>query len=471
MNKYSSVVSNTIYVALGTIGGKLIYVLMLPFYTRWLATAEFGAADTITTYTDVLITIIFLNISDAIFVYPKTAPSELKKEYFSSGLCFMAFMSGVAIILLLIVSSFKDVINTDSVFFKYKWLIFLMMITRYYQYYTQSFVRSLDMLGLYSFTGVLLTLAVAVLSLIMIPQLGFIGYVSAIIIAQLITSLYTSWKAKLHKYFDIKSVKKQPLVELLSYSIPLAPNSIMWWLISGVNRPIMEAKIGLAAIGIYAVASKISGVVNTASSIVSLAWCNSVLDEYGKEGFESFYNNYLRVMAAIYFLCCFALIVFSNLIVVIFSTPDYYDAAYYIPILAIGLICSGLGSTVGTIYAAVKKSKYFFYSSLWGGGISLLTIYPCIEYWGLLGVCISLMLSFITVLLSRWYYAHKFIQLQNPIFYIILFGSLPLLWLADVHIHSYIKYIIYVMTLLFFLYVEREDMKKIILNVINSRKK
>lgn len=470
-NKYKSVVTNILYIAIGTLGSKLIYVLMLPLYTRWLATYEFGAADTITTYTDVFITIIFLNISDAIFVYPKTAPLHKKAEYFSSGLFFMLCMSIVAVILLSSTYLLEDVINKENVFFKYKWIILLLMISRYCQYYTQSFVRSLDLLGLYSFVGVLLTFLIALFSFILIPFYHFYGYVLAIILAQLFTAFYTSWKAKLYKYFFFYAIRKEPLIELLRYSIPLAPNSIMWWLISGLNRPVMEAKLGLAAVGIYAVASKISGVVNTVSSVVNLAWCNSVLDEYGKEGFEQFYNNYLRVMASIYFFCCFFLIIFSKLIVSIFLTAEYFDSVRYIPLLSIGLVCSGLGSTVGTIYAAVKQSKYFFYSSLWGGAISLLTIYPCISYWGLMGVCISLFLSFVTVFLSRWIYARKIIVLSNTLFYVSICLALLLISYVDANLDGCVKYLIELIVFLIFLYIEKDDFAKIFSNIINYKRR
>lgn len=462
MEKYKSIVRNIVYVAIGTIGSKLIYILLLPLYTRWLNTAEFGAADTITTYTDILVTLIFLNISDAIFVYPKTADREMKSQYFSTGFLFIVFMSVVAFLLLSCLSFIDNPAITDNVFFKYKWLIFALLITRYLQYYTQSFVRALDKMGLYSFIGVLLTVTIGVFSLMLIPLYGFYGYIYAIILAQLIASVYPFWKAKMYKYCGIQYLDKHRLKELLAYSIPLAPNSIMWWLISGINRPLMEFKLGLSAIGIYAVANKISGVVNTASSIVSLAWTNSVLDEYGKDGFNQFYNNYIRVIASVYFVCCAGLIIFASLIVRIFSTPEYYDASMYIPILSIGLACSGLGSSIGSIYAAVKKSKYFFYSSIIGGAVSLATIYPLIKMMGLMGVCVSLSLSFFAVLISRWFYAKKFVQFYNTGFYTFLLISLALIAYAELSLAPLLRYTVDVCVILVFAYLSKDTIKKVV---------
>lgn len=43
---------------------------------------------------------------------------------------------------------------------------------------------------------------------------------------------------------------------MLSYSMPLVPNNIMWWLVSALNRPVMEIYLGMEAIGLFAVANK-----------------------------------------------------------------------------------------------------------------------------------------------------------------------------------------------------------------------
>jgi O-antigen/teichoic acid export membrane protein len=75
MNKYQTVALNTVYILFGTVGSKLIFFFLLPLYTRWLETEEYGATDAITVYTSVLSSIVFLNIADAIFVCPKLAPS------------------------------------------------------------------------------------------------------------------------------------------------------------------------------------------------------------------------------------------------------------------------------------------------------------------------------------------------------------------------------------------------------------
>src|SRR5574344_2870890 len=96
MNKYKTVLKHTLYVTVGTVGSKLLYVLMLPLYTRWLTTSEFGTADTVTTIADILVILVFLNIGESIFVCPKNASEENQKKYFTSGFLFILVMMAVA---------------------------------------------------------------------------------------------------------------------------------------------------------------------------------------------------------------------------------------------------------------------------------------------------------------------------------------------------------------------------------------
>ncbi len=472
MNKYQKVAKNTLLIAIGTIGSKLIYLLMLPLYTRWLTTDEYGASDTITIYTDILITILFLNIADSIFVYPKMAATlEAKKDYFSSGFAFILIMAIFGGALFFVLDFFPVNIIQFGVFYKYRWLIFALMLSRYLQMFFQDFSRSLDKLGIYSASGVLLTGGIALFSFLLIPSSGVYGYVLAIILAQLTSAAFTFFAAREVTFFSFRNIKKQPLKELLSYSIPLAPNSIMWWLINGINRPMMEAYLGLAAIGLYAVASRISGVINSISSIFSIAWSNSVLEEYGKEGFKTFYNNYMRIMAIVYFLGCMLLVVLSKPLVSLFTTPEYYDASMLIPFMALGLCFSSMASNVGAVFSAVKKSKYFFYGSLWGGAMSVASLLVLMPLCGLIGTAISLALSFLTILIVRWVYAIRFVKIYDIKLYFLLVFAFFAIYLNTLYVGIVLGGIIDVLIFVGLLYYFKSDIKKMMTLVAIKKNK
>lgn len=90
MGRYSRLGKNTLLVFIGNAGAKLIGLLMLPFYTRWLSVADYGVTDIITIYVTFLMSIVTCCIAESIFIFPKDAETEQQKRYFSSGIAFLS---------------------------------------------------------------------------------------------------------------------------------------------------------------------------------------------------------------------------------------------------------------------------------------------------------------------------------------------------------------------------------------------
>lgn len=67
MNKYQTLVANTVLMGIGTFGSKLLVFLMVRFYTGYLTPAEYGTADLITQTANLLIPLVSLDITDGVF--------------------------------------------------------------------------------------------------------------------------------------------------------------------------------------------------------------------------------------------------------------------------------------------------------------------------------------------------------------------------------------------------------------------
>ena len=67
MSKTSSLIKNTIIIALGKISTQFISFLLLPLYTAYLAAGEFGVVDLITVIVSLTAPIIMLSLEMAVF--------------------------------------------------------------------------------------------------------------------------------------------------------------------------------------------------------------------------------------------------------------------------------------------------------------------------------------------------------------------------------------------------------------------
>lgn len=420
MGKYSRLGKNTLLVFLGNAGSKIIGLAMLPLYTRWLSVEDYGLTDILSVYSTLLISIVSCCIGESLFIFPKNADNNEKREYFSSGMAFLVAMFVFTAIIFFILEKIIYSNSINNSFFDNIWLIYSMVVCMLSQQVIQQFTRSLDKMVVYSITGIVVTLANVFFSILFIPHYGVYGYVLSINFSYICGALYSFFFSRSNKYLNIGSIKLAKCRELLTYSIPLIPNAVMWWLVAALNRPIMEVNVGYDGIGLYAVANKFPGIVTMLFSIFCSSWQISVIEEYGKEGFEYFYNKVFRGVAVLLFTVLIVITLISKMLITVFTTPDFYNAWVYIPILTLGALLSSMSGMSGMVFSAVKKSKYYFYSSIWGAFTAILVNLTMIPLFGILGAAISQVLSFFVMVITRNIFAWKYVRLLNIKKYILM---------------------------------------------------
>jgi O-antigen/teichoic acid export membrane protein len=420
MGKYTRLGKNTITVFIGNAGAKLIGLLMLPFYTRWLSVEDYGTTDIINVYVSLLLGLVTACIADAVFVFPKDQSVEKQKSYFSSGLFFAVCSLSVTALLFKTVKSIFAYQGISNSFTNNTWFIYGLLVTNFLQQYIQQFVRSIDKMKVYSTTGIVVTVSTAVCSFLVIPRWGVFGYVLALIFANFAGMAYSFLCSSAYRYFCINGVNKSVCLEMLKYSVPLIPNGMMWWLVSAFNRPLMEKHLGMHAIGIFAVANKFSSVILVMFSIFAVSWQVSVLEEFYKEKYEQFYNTMFHVLTSGMFVLSFVITIFSKIIVGLFVDSAFYGAWKYIGILTLGAMIQGIASFVSSNFSAVRETKYFFYASIWGAVSSVIFNSILIPRFGIMGAAASISLSLFVLTASRMFYAQKYAKIHNIIRYVAM---------------------------------------------------
>ena len=84
-NKYQTLAGNTVKLGLGTFGSKVLVFLMVRFYTEHLSPADYGTADLITQTANLLIPLLSLGITDAVFRFVRDE-TEDAAGVFTAGL-------------------------------------------------------------------------------------------------------------------------------------------------------------------------------------------------------------------------------------------------------------------------------------------------------------------------------------------------------------------------------------------------
>lgn len=410
---------NTLLVFLGNMGSKLIGFLMLPFYTHWLSTEGYGLADVLSVYVSFLIYLVTFSIGDALFIFPKDANKEGKTTFFSTGLSFMLLSFLVTSIIFFFIELLAADTDFHNSFTDNIWLIYFMLLSQALQQTLQQFTRSIDKMKVYSITGIVCTACTALYAFLLIPNHGVSGYIWSIVLANLTAALYTSLFSGALKFYNPMYISKQSLTEMLRYSVPLIPNGVMWWLVNALNRPIMEQNIGFQDIGIYAVANKFPALLTMVFSVFVTSWQISVIEEFGKDGYSTFYNKVFHLVFSLLLITFLSITLISKPLIMVFADADFYEAWKYVSILTLGVFFSNIAGFVGVNFSATRESKYYFYSSIASAVSAVILNFILIPLYGLWGTCISLLLSFVVMAISRLAFSWKYVKIENKTIYII----------------------------------------------------
>jgi O-antigen/teichoic acid export membrane protein len=329
---------------------------------------------------------------------------------------------------LLEVNILKSITNNIS-------YIYLLVVALFLQTFSQQFSRSINNIKVYAISGVVLTFLTAILSLFLIPQYGLVGFFIAQILSFFISALYTFIHSKSYQYFSFKVLNFEKYRQMITYSIPLIPNAIMWWLVASLNRPLMEEYLGMHAIGLFAVAYKFPSLINILFSVFMVSWQISVIEEYQKENYEKFYNQILKLVFSLLVFCVIMLSVLGKTLIGFVADIKFFEAWQYIPILSLSSLFAAVSGFVGTNFSATRESKYYFYSSVWGALIAVVFNIILIPIWGLYGAVTAIVLSHLIMAITRVKYSWKIVKISNFYFYLLM----SLISLIVVLVSTFIK--------------------------------
>ena len=78
MNPYRKLFSNSAIFAIGDLGSRVISFLLLPLYTYYLTTEQYGVTDLILTTVNLLLPVVFLSIQNAVlrFIMDKSEKTD-----------------------------------------------------------------------------------------------------------------------------------------------------------------------------------------------------------------------------------------------------------------------------------------------------------------------------------------------------------------------------------------------------------
>lgn len=394
MGKYKTLILNTALFAANSVATKLINFVLVPLYTYHMSAGEFGLTDMSLTVISLLTPLITLDIADAAVRYI-VADKEHTDEYVATSLVITTAS-------ILIVAALSPILNFEVFggLGQYSnWFILAYGASALMNVCGQVTrgMGHIRLISLAAVTSSFVTL-IAAFFCISLNGMGVVGYFIAVSVGPSVAILIYLFRGNLLG-FMVSGIKKlisrgpmyikSVISPALSYSLPLVPNSVFWWIGTGINRLLITSALGISASGMYAAASKIPSLLNTTYGIFQQAWQLSAFEESSKEGIERFFSAVFAVIQAGMTVLCALLSLMSPILASILLQGETYDAWPMISTLLLSNLFSVFGAFYGTVYATSMQTSYVMKTTIFGAASCVILTPMFMPIWGTYGACVA----------------------------------------------------------------------------------
>ncbi|MNV00637.1 Polysaccharide biosynthesis protein [compost metagenome] len=381
MNK---LLSDSLVYGISNIAGKLINIFMLPIYASSFSVEDYGTLSIIVVFTAIISQLTILQLDSASFRFVSAeSPLLEKQKTYSTWFFTEAFISLFFLLIFSLFSTGLSSILLGSGNFSDLLLIGLLVIpinTVEYVALTEMRLRN------WKWFITSLNLSSATLQIILTYIL--ITHFNHGIIAILYASLIISGIKSLICYFiinpfiRIKSFSLAHLKELLLYCLPFVPAGLSLWVVSFIDRFMIEKMSNSYHVGIYQMGNTIASIILLPISGFLFAWPPYVFSLLNNPKHKKIIGTIVELFTLDAAVISLIFSAFASEALALFANEKYFAAIQVIPLLLFSNLSMGLYQLSGIGSAIAKKTKPVMWATLFGALLNIALNFILIPLWG-----------------------------------------------------------------------------------------
>lgn len=403
-------IKKIIIYAIGNVSSKLIIFLLLPFYTKYFNPGAYGDNDLAVSTAIMITSLLFMEIWTALLRFSYDEETTCGKyKMFSNVLMISAGLLPIYFIGSLAIGIWQNLPNII-------WMLMFglsLLILNIFQYCCRALGKSRD----FVVSGVLSSIIQLVSSLVLI----FIFKMDAVVliisptVGYCISSVYLELKCHLLKNFQIKYRDKKLIRLIILYSFPLSINSIAFWAMTNVSKYFVRYSLGSEANGYISLATKFTSLIAVLVGIYNMAWQESAYEHSNDSDRTKYYNYMMNIFIDL--ICAGTCVVILGINVVFpYLIDSHYEFTQKIlPLYFVSSWITALGTFVGYIYTAEKKTNILLYSTVLGSLVNIILLVSLINILGIWTVPIALIIGSMVNSLMRFKILQKAMDISIKI--------------------------------------------------------
>lgn len=408
MSEVKRLVKNTMIIAIGSISTKLITFAMLPFYTAYLTTAEYGIYDYIFQIAMFVLPAITLLMDESVFRFLIDCKDDYDKKVVISNALILEIIGTVIFVIL--AYGLGTYFEINYLIYSIAYIVACVLAT-----IVNPIMRGQGKYTLFTLFNSLISLFLTILSIVflMIFNMGVEGLLLANTLAHFIMFVLFSVLLKIWLYIDLKSINLKKINEMIRYSSPLVLNRLAWIFINIANRIIIMEFLGAIIAGTFAVAYKFPLLVSTVYGFFGVSWQETAARALHDGDVGKFYNMIYKKINMLLNAIMLGAIAFLPILFYLLVDDKFYGAIDYIPVMIVATYFNCLATFLGGILTAYKDTKAIgkpiVYSLIMNVLIGLLFI----DFWGIYSILLALLVSNIYLFFARLKYSNKYIKIES----------------------------------------------------------
>ena len=394
--------------AIGNIGSKLITFLMVPLYTYFVPNkSDFGYYDVCLSMCFLLIPFVTLQMRDGAFRFLLDCDDETRRRRIVTfvGRSMLTTLSLSALVALVMS------LTTNIGYLGYSFALLVALSLQ--EVYSQVF-RGLGNNRAFVSVGILSAFCIGLFSVVFVAGFGWgiKGVFLANIVARLLALIVVEIRVRLiTRYTRWRISARDVGREILRYSLPLLPGSLCWWITGSSDRMFIKYFIGLDANGVYAVATRYTGVILTIAVIFYQAWQETAILQYHSPDrnrfFSKMFNGYIFFLSAILVGYVFTLKLFYG-----WLANSYGESLNYIYPLGVSAVIFAIVAFFDMGYQCAKDTPRTLPAIVLSAVVNVALNFLLIKPLGVYGVIVTQLVTYLVLVTYRWFDMKRYFTLK-----------------------------------------------------------
>jgi len=387
---------------------RIVAVLLLPLYTRYLSPSDYGAIEALVALSAIIFALLRAGIQSSFFRFYFRAETDRERQtivrtsfWFTMGAATIALVGGEIFapqVAQLLYGAHEHVDLVRAAFVGLWATMNYDQLTALFRVEERSVSYSIA-----SLTNVVLTIGVTILLVVVLDQgpLGvLVGNFSGTLAVYAVLLVYR--RTQLGLEFN-----GQVFRNMIEWGLPLVPSVIALNAIDFADRFLLVRLKGTHELGLYAIGMRVSAALLFVLAAFRTAWpafAYSIREDNVARrtyGFVLTYVTFFSSWAAL------ALGLAAPWIVRLLTTPDFYAGADVVPILSFAFVVFGAYVVVVTSIGRVGRRGSNWIITGVAAVIGVLLNLALIPPFGMTGAAVSMLLSYFVIFLGMTWKAQR----------------------------------------------------------------